>query len=353
MRSIAPLLILLTTSQCPPANAVQETPAEAAVASASIFGKKNANQTEVFVAADVSPRVQQAVRNTLKVAVETWGSSGRLEYWVLGTDREAAAKLAEKFCERRVARGHMSQQECLRDRENKDHGFLMYQAIGAEALSSGKPRGSAGHNGGAQWGFHNVTSSLPLGFAEKLEIPAEDEQITILHEYWHSIQNSFIQTTDHKRRRELMGPVWFVEGSAVAMAEITSARLLESGRLPGSKNAKHPWPSLAQRMTDKMKLVHSKRKECPTLLPDSYEGECRQLAYESGAWAIAYLMNRSGPDVLLKSFHPNVERLGWEAAFKQTFGQSLAEFEVEFNAFMDKPLEQQLKVLPLPDRVVK
>lgn len=32
----------------------------------------------------------------------------------------------------------MSERDCLEDSENKDHGFLIYQAIGAEALASGK-----------------------------------------------------------------------------------------------------------------------------------------------------------------------------------------------------------------------
>lgn len=102
--------------------------------------------------------------------------------------------------------GHMTERICLKDSSNKDHGFLLYQEIGAEALVTGKPRGSAGHNGGAEWGFHRMTSSLPLGFAGLLNISGEDEQITILHEYWHSVQNSFTQTTSHRRRRELMGP---------------------------------------------------------------------------------------------------------------------------------------------------
>ncbi|GIT28688.1 MAG: hypothetical protein Ct9H300mP1_07340 [Planctomycetaceae bacterium] len=107
-----------------------------------------------------------------------------------------------------------------------------------------------------------MTSSLPLGFAGALNIAGEDEQITILHEYWHSIQNAFIQTKDHKRRRELMGPVWFIEGSAVAMAEINSARLWASGKLPKWRNSSHPWQTLQQRMTNKMASVqqHGKKR---------------------------------------------------------------------------------------------
>ena len=126
-----------------------------------------------------------------------------------------------------------------------------------------------------------------------------------------------------------MGPVWFIEGSAVAMAEITAAKLWASGKLPRWNNAPAPWKSLEERMSNKMKFMQTKKKECPSLLPDSYESECRQLAYDGGGWAIAYLMNRFGKDVLLNSFHPEVERLGWEEAFKTTFGQSLAEFVAE------------------------
>ena len=58
----------------------------------SLFDIRSANQTEVFVASDVAPEVEQAVKETLAVAVETWGSTGRLEYWVVGTDRHSAKR---------------------------------------------------------------------------------------------------------------------------------------------------------------------------------------------------------------------------------------------------------------------
>ncbi len=312
-----------------------------------IFGRdaKSGKLIEVFTAADVSEKTKQAVVDTLAAASDIWGSSGRLEYWVLGTDRDAALQLGIKFCERRVARGQMTRRDCLADNDNRDHGFLMYQEIGAKALATGMPSGSAGHNGGAEWGFHRMTSSLPLGFAGVLNIAGEDEQVTIFHEYWHSLQNSFIQTKDHRTRQELMGPVWFVEGSAVAMAEFTTAKLRDTGKLPSWNNASYHWPTLERRMTDKMKLIQSKRKTCPTALPNSYDDDCRQLAYEGGAWAIAYLMKRKGRDVLLKSFHPKVESLGWEAAFEKTFGQSSREFKVEFETFLDLDIDEQVKVL--------
>ena len=98
-----------------------------------IFGRdaKSGKLIEVFTAADVSEKTKQAVVDTLAAASDIWGSSGRLEYWVLGTDRDAALQLGIKFCERRVARGQMTRRDCLADNDNRDHGFLMYQEIGA------------------------------------------------------------------------------------------------------------------------------------------------------------------------------------------------------------------------------
>ncbi len=312
----------------------------------NLFGVKQENQTEVFIASDVSQAVEQGVKETLAAAVKSWGSSGHLEFWVLGKDRAAAEKLAAAFCERRVARGDMTERDCLDDSDNKDHGFLMYQELGAEALSSGQPRMDAANNGGAEWGIHRLTSSLPLGFSGSLGIAGEGDQLTILHEYWHSVQRSFLQTQDQNLSQQLMGPTWFVEGSAVAMAEITSAKLLASGELSKWNNSPRPWPSLEERMTNKMKLVQQWRKKCQSLLPESYGGECTQMAYESGGWAILYLMKKFGGDVLRKSFYPDVERLGWGKCFQKTFGQSSAEFAAEFEKFMDLPLSEQIKILP-------
>ncbi|MCH2180107.1 MAG: hypothetical protein MK106_15020 [Mariniblastus sp.] len=311
-----------------------------------LFGIQPKNQVEVFVASDLPQAVKDGVTDTLAMAVKTWGSTGRLEYWVLGADREAALELSKQFCERRVDRGDMTMRECMRDRFNDDHGFLSYQKIGAEAVATGRPSMSAGHNGGSEWGFHRYSSSLPPGFSGLFDTAAEGDQLTIFHEYWHSVQQASIKAEDHRTRRKQMGPVWFAEGSAVAMAEITTERLWSEGKLKKWNNAERPWPNLEQRMISKMRMVKEKRNDCKTVLPDTYEGECAQLAYESGGWAVAYLMNRHGGDVLLKSFHPRVAELGWEGAFQETFGQTSEAFVAEFETFVDLPLVEQVKILP-------
>ncbi len=264
----------------------------------------------------------------------------------MGTDRDTAIALSDAFCKPRVERVDMTARECLADRTNEDHGFLMYHRIVADALANAKPASSAGHNGGYQWGIHRYSSSLPLGFAGQLEIHPEGDQITLLHEYWHSIQMSFIHRTDHQIRKKQMGPVRFSEGSAVAMAEITAENLWATGRLSRAASQGDPWPNFKQRMINKMNFIQEKIQDCDSVLPDTYEGVDGRLAYKSGGWAVAYLLYRHGRGVLRERFHPRVAELGWEGAFQKTFGQTSTQFIEEFKGFLGLPLEKQIEILP-------
>jgi hypothetical protein len=108
-------------------------------------------------------------------------------YFGVKQENQTEVFVAAAFCARRVARGDITERDCLEDSENKDHGFLMYQAVGAGALSSKQAHMDAANNGGAEWGIHTLASSLPLGFSGSLGIAGDGDQITILHEYWHSV----------------------------------------------------------------------------------------------------------------------------------------------------------------------
>jgi hypothetical protein len=321
------------------------------------FGIEAGGGFEVFVASDVSKDAETGVRETLEAATKAWGSSGRLEYWVVGTDPQATVDLANIFCDRRVINGDMDRKECEEDvLENKDHSFDFYRKIGARALLSGRPTGNAGHNGGAEWGFHRMTSSLPLGFVGQLGVPGEDEQVTVLHEYWHSLQHSFIQTTSRsnsqkyvsgeRTRDSLLGPIWFQEGSAVAMAEITHARLRTSGELPPWGNDNWEWPGLETRMSQKMSEVQVNRDKCPSMANIEYGSQCtHSMGYSAGAWAVIFLLSEFSQDILLTEFHPVVEEKTWEGAFIHTFGISSSEFYKKFDYFLELSLDDQLKLL--------
>jgi len=78
---------------------------------------------------------------------------------------------------------------------------------------------------------------------------------------------------------------------------------------------------------------------------ETYEDPCSYLGYELGAWAIAYLVDLTAPDVLLEEFHPNVEELGWREAFENAAGLSLEDFDEGFTGFMKKSKEDRLQIL--------
>ena len=69
------------------------------------------------------------------------------------------------------------------------------------------------------------------------------------------------------------------------------------------------------------------------------------LGYIFGAWAIAWLCHRAGPDVLIERFYPAVEALGWEAAFGEAFGLTPAAFYAEFDRFLELDRARQLAIL--------
>ena len=67
--------------------------------------------------------------------------------------------------------------------------------------------------------------------------------------------------------------------------------------------------------------------------------------YDIGPWAIAYLVHKSSPNVLLDTFYPNIAKLGWVKTFKLAFGMSPAQFEAEFMKFMKLTTDEQTPIL--------
>lgn len=304
---------------------------------------------EVFLAADLSEAVRSGVTQALSAAAGEWGNYGPLEYWVLGTDVEAAEDLARRFCERRAERGDYEASACFEDsqRTDRDHNFEYYRKVGADALASGRGGSAMGLNGNRGWGIHLYSSSYPLGFDRILGISPAQEQATVFHEYFHAVQSAHIQTRDHGRRNELMGPVWFVEGGADYMAEVAVRKLWASGELAILDEDGRP--SFEEGFEHRLRSAKQKvERSCPgvRLHEFTYENHCEGAAFDLGAWAVAYLLDGAGQTALLDTFYPSLNELGWEGAFQETFGRSSTEFSEEFARFLERPLTEQLAILP-------
>ena len=144
-----------------------------------------------------------------------------------------------------------------------------------------------------------------------------------------------------------MGPVWFVEGGAEYMAQTTVRKLWASGKLNTIDNSS--LNSLQQSFENKMRNgKETIEKHCPgvTLGDITYGHACSNAAYDLGAWAVGYLLNKAGQKALLDTFYPSLNALGWEGAFQKTFEMSSKDFYAEFSVFLEKPLADQLAILP-------
>lgn len=176
----------------------------------------------VYTASDLDPAVTDAIAATLDVARDAWGLRWAMEYWVFGTDPGAAVALIEEFCTLRDTFAQWDADECFAREAGEDepHTLLSYQQLGAEALASGQPMGSAGLNGSPEWTMHRFASSAPWGLMEEFGLPADEDLKTVFHEYWHAVQSEHLDADrPRETREELMGPVRFVEGSAEYMGQ--------------------------------------------------------------------------------------------------------------------------------------
>ena len=347
----------------------------------------NSFAIEAFFASDLPEPVRSGISKALLIADNKWGDylSRPIEYWVLGADIEAANDLADVFCVRRLANddellgmsssqleiscneimmypNHRSDINTLpawfyEDADRKGD-FEGYRVIGANAIQNNEIQGSAGLNGGSQWGISYIVSSFPLLLCNVDDPCDKDfsvfenpwpEQRTVFHEAFHGVQYSLTSPERTDPAVEIEGGLWFVEGGAEYMAYRTLFQSYTSGELDMMGDNT---PTFQAVLADVMHGVQSVRPNCPNrLLPDlNYDDNCG-ATYEMGAWGIAYFLHKAGnQNALLDIFYPKLATLGWEGAFEATIGMSLDTFYAEFDTFLDLPLNDQLAILPIISR---
>ena len=298
-----------------------------------------------FFADDVPTSVRGSLEYAFDAAITEWGNFGPIEYWVVGADTQAAERLADRFCEHRVQRGDLSRKECEEYGQRRAE-FVEWASRAEEMVISGQPFIDAGWNGGLEWGLHLFSSSYPPGWAGLEDARPEDDQTVLFHEYFHAIQNAHLETLDWGERQELMGPVWWVEGGAEFMAQVTTSRLRASGGLPTDQRAgRDPWSS-AEAMRYKLERGLSLLSQRPGLQLSEVEyGADANIAYDLGSWGVAWLCHRAGEASLLETFYPRLQQLGWNEAFTVSFGMTPDEFYAEFDSFLASPRSEQSLLL--------
>ena len=238
-----------------------------------------------FFASDLSQNVIDGINLALKTAADEFGKFGPVEYYVFGTDRQAALDLINKYCERREILNQWTMTECLTREtdETADHSMIAYQKIGENAILNNSPRNDAAHNGGSDWGIHKMTHSYPFGFDNIFEgISGGNDFKTVLHEYFHVVQKARVYSLDREVRNEHLKPnetIWMMEGAAEYMANYTLFKLKNNGTLSFEIET---YRSLKDNMSQKME--NGKRiflEDCPNSLLNEFNHQfCRQPGYD-------------------------------------------------------------------------
>ena len=304
-----------------------------------------------FFASDLSENVINGVNLGLKTAADEYGKYGPVEYYVFGTDRQAALELIDVFCKRREVSNQWPLSDCT---ASEQAGFLLeYQIIGEQSISVDGGPMMASHNGGSQWGIHYLGHSYPYNFDYFLEYnPPQDDFKTVLHEYFHVVQLASVYNEDSYYYNYPGDAIWLMEGGAEYMANYSLFKLINNGSL-SFEWTPPPYPysyvSLREKMREKMNNGKRDRQEnCPEMRLDQFTyNDCTSPGYDLGAWAVAFLNNKvNNSYILIDTFYPNLKTLGFEGAFNKAFGYSTEEFYEEFDAFLELPIEEQLEIIP-------
>ena len=273
------------------------------------------------------PLWQEQIREGIELAQAYWGTYGPVHVWVLGIegegsiDIEARTAFLDEYCTWRTATTDRSISEC------QPHAQEMLIDVAergdSEAYLSGVIDADPQK---AELIFINVHK----WFFETDAIP--DPVLRGIHEYTHVFQLSIGVL-----------PTWLVEGGAV----------FSESWIPSLQGRRNP----AENMERIMERAHQITD--PTLSIADMEDidtasepaaqHYLQLAYDSGAWAVAFMVHRSATQrvsSLRDEFYPLAKKVGWEDALTQYVRmQSKAEFYEAFQTFMDSPRDSQLLML--------
>lgn len=334
-----------------------------------LWGKIIDTQPEVFFASDISKEVKDGFMSDLNLIISELGNYGPLEWWNLGRDIDAANKLAELYCERRVNRKQETfspnfyYESCLAKMMYPNHNVSDQDvpswlkndpgAIGdfENYRSVIPPSVNAGLNGRREWGIHMLTSSLPYSYEEnEFGHTKENYSATLFHEYLHVVQSANLYSTEtfvdevNNTRRVGWGPTSIAEGAASYVNVFLLFTYIKDGKYKKSESFDN---KLRDVMRWKMMSVQDMLKNCPNFkLQDlNYGNICSP--YDFGAWGVAYLLNKIDNQYAMQElFWPNINAIGYYPAFEMTFGLTFDEFNDEFHEFLKLSIEEQILIIP-------
>ena len=284
------------------------------------WGKEIKTKAEFYASSDVSKFQVDLTRKWYEVGAKAWGNYGPLEFWIVGHDVKAAEQLDKQYCHLRKQKDpEVDTNSC----ENRGHNFVTYATNGNAGLNTRR-------------GKHENWSGFIVTMSGKNPGPQEEDYLTVvLHEYFHVYQQAHVFSKDHKERDSKNQPnPWWIEGGAEYMAQ-----LLYSRQPDVSPN------HLRIKMGQKLRSI-TNLDEGESIRDIPY-GKRGHIAYDLGAWFIAYLIHETSEEAFRVKFFKSLNKKGFEDAFIHSFGESSDVFLRKFhNEFLPLAKEDKLNILP-------
>jgi len=284
------------------------------------WGETTSQKAEFYAASDVARSQIELTRQWYEIASKAWGNYGPLEFWIVGTNEAAATALDKRYCEIRKQKDlTVSLEHCL----NRDHNFVSYAKGGNAGLNTRR-------NEHEKWSGFIITMSAKFPGPQE-----EDYKPVVLHEYFHVYQHAHIRSKNdfERQSRNLKNP-WWTEGGAEYMAQ-----LLYSKQNGVSSSY------LKEIMERKLRSLKNLREG--ESIKDIPYGKRGRIAYDLGAWFIAFIINKTSEEDYLVKFYRDLNSKGFEGSFIKNFGSSSKDLLDEFHyTFLKLSIEDKMKIIP-------
>ncbi|MBT3890425.1 MAG: hypothetical protein HN617_15520 [Planctomycetaceae bacterium] len=284
------------------------------------WGQPIKDSAEFYAADDVTNFQIDLTKKWYQIAAKAWGNYGPVEFWIVGSSEKSAAMLDQKYCKIRTQKDPTVNLENCR---NRGHNFISYAKDGNAGLNTRR-------NEDDKWSGFIITMS------GKYPGPSEEDYMPVtLHEYFHVYQHAHIDSKKHSEResRNLKNP-WWSEGGAEYMAQLLYSR--QKGVRPDY---------LQQKMQRKLKSLNDLRDG--ESIRDIPYGKRGIIAYDLGAWFIAFLIHKTSEEAYQVRFFDDLNRKGFEGSFVKNFGGASDKFLEEFHdTFLKSSLADKLSILP-------
>lgn len=285
------------------------------------WNKPTKQSPEFVVTDDLNIEALNSVKEGVIIGTEYLGNYGPLKVFIIGSDIDEAKIVAKEFCE-------WGQKDNIEYCINKDQG------IGIVEMAIYK-----GNNGFAQHSRHlePPNQSFVIGNPDKSAVKIA------IHEYVHIYQNAHKVDGWWNDKEDDVGlPRWLEEGSAEILARYLVGDYADYLResLNIAKYFKRDNPNISIRnLENEEDLRILEKKDC-------LGGHCVGiLQYETGAVALALLINQTSMDHFYKEYIPKIAYLGGEKAFETSFNITINEFHEIFDSFLDLSVEEMMTFL--------